>query len=712
MAPTAFNSASAIVSERPTASFSATHALQQLSPSVLNFISTSGRTVDAPHLPLSNTLSGSLLASADTGTTQWYVPRHAVVPATDTSFSFCATRTSQVDSDGNPFNVVSLTLRVAQTPQDDADAFRATHPNSALQPVALDIQVATLVTTCANATTGELMQVRYQGMVSVQADNSLQLEFDNIVGAGVVALFQNLKTTAGAQVILSGSFPALSRGPLHIEPRVLRPITLTRPVSTVPLASPMLARRWLPEETPTSGDTTPPLVQIDVPYTFSVPLGTVFASDAYQLAYTITSPSGSRTITSIEDLKSFNAPQTEFAELKSLGDIGARYPSLSQAYIGVLSKTIVVVPRRYAIVRGKGGCAAACFALVDSSPSMTSRCKFEFTFCLAPDASPVEMLLFGQEIATHPELSKYTIRFPDYLAETRPSKLFTVFQSNSSFTEGADPHMFVLCIDLVDDSIDSPAINNANLLITALSTSEQPYLTGVLHLKLDDNFPEDVQSTIVLNFADTCGSDDLYSSIDDVGGTLALTNRSPLDLYLRRYILGVPGSASATDSSLTLAASQSTTIALPVQHADYHFCADTSLSLPSPLPKSAIARYLAISVQDVADTQFSVSVNASAVDFVHRDIESIVTQITFPSISGLMPPSFSLDRLSTANSARILVPITAAITELVGTVQCTVRFHDPQKPDLQFARQNDFCSNAICVLSDGDLDSMKGDPNN
>ena len=46
-------------------------------------------------------------------------------------------------------------------------------------------------------------------------------------------------------------------------------------------------------------------------------------------------------ILGISDLKEFELKQSEFTELKVLGDISQRFPSLSRLYLGVLSKTIV-----------------------------------------------------------------------------------------------------------------------------------------------------------------------------------------------------------------------------------------------------------------------------------------------------------------------------------------------------------------------------------
>ena len=58
--------------------------------------------------------------------------------------------------------------------------------------------------------------------------------------------------------------------------------------------------------------------------------------------------------------------------------------------MGVISKTIVLIPQSYVIVRAKSGCLATCLARVDTSPSSASQCAFEFTFMIAPAVSHIE----------------------------------------------------------------------------------------------------------------------------------------------------------------------------------------------------------------------------------------------------------------------------------------------------------------------------------
>jgi hypothetical protein len=110
----------------------------------------------------------------------------------------------------------------------------------------------------------------------------------------------------------------------------------------------------------------------------ALPMGLKYAQDGYQLKYTIsTATVSNHVIRDANDLKDFSLSQSEFTELKAI-DV-SQYPTLSKLYMGVLSRTIVMVPKRYSVVRGRAGCAALCVAVVDSSPGSGSRCSSNST---------------------------------------------------------------------------------------------------------------------------------------------------------------------------------------------------------------------------------------------------------------------------------------------------------------------------------------------
>lgn len=676
--------------------------------------------VKQQHLPVADTRSGNLFEDRSDAALRWYLADYRLLDSTDASFGFSATQTGEPDINGNPFRKATLTLSLKKETPQEAIAFQAEHTGHHVREIPLHISSATLTTTSRDPTTGQPKKASYPGTVAISNDGSLRLTFDNIKGPGVVVLYQNLKVNGSADIQLFATFDVVHRGQPQPEQFSYAPIRFLSPLSTAAMTHFVMLRergrlaapiRTLHPPPPHPALPHPPVhtpappsyTRGTLPYSPTLSLGTVFAANSYQLKFTISGPSGSWPILGVEDLKSFTLKQTEFEELKSLGDISARYPSLSRAYLGRLSKTIVVIPARYAIARGEDGCFATCLALLDSGPTTAVKCKFEFTFDLMPDVSPIEFLQLSQEIAEHSDLKDYAPKLPDFLADQPPATLATVFQSSFRYSSAGQPHMFSLSVELRDQDLGSPAVNNANLLLSALSVSKQPFLTGTIGLKLDDDYPSPVQSSVVLSFTETSGTDELSFSVDESSKTIRLENHSSLDLAISRYALGVQNQITVIPFRQTLAASNSATVPLPADHAGIAFAVDAELAVPAPMTKSDLQRYLTIGVQDVADTQFSFSVNASGIDFTGRQIDKIDVQITFASLPQLTPAPFSLNKLHTVDGTVIQVPIEHAITELDGTALFTIHFIDAQKPTVKFTKQNDFCSQAILVVGDSDV---------
>src|SRR5258708_31786526 len=117
-----------------------------------------------------------------------------------------------------------------------------------------------------------------------------------------------------------------------------------------------------------------------------------------------------------------------------------KYPSFSRLYIGVLSRTIIAIPARYAITRGSTGCAALCQALLDSSPTSTSGCRFQFAFSLAPVISPIDLLQLSQDIGAYPGSKDCTLQLPTQFDSGATSTLVTPFKSSCVYAGGPSPH--------------------------------------------------------------------------------------------------------------------------------------------------------------------------------------------------------------------------------------------------------------------------------
>jgi hypothetical protein len=345
-----------------------------------------------------------------------------------------------------------------------------------------------------------------------------------------------------------------------------------------------------------------------------VTLGQKYAANVYQLKYTVADDHASRPIISIDDLKTFNVPQSEFTELKALGDVQQQYPSISRLYLGVLSRTIIAVPARYVILRQKDGCAAVCRALVDSS-SM-GGCKFQFQFLLTPDISPIDLLQLSQALAANAQLKDCSVRPPDFLKEGAKSGLTSAFISSFDYDNGSSqPHTFLLTAEIRDDG-STPAVANANLFIKQLCTVHEPFLSGVISIKLDDAYPTAIDVPVMLSFKNTGGtSDGLDYHLDEASPSIALTNGSIYDLSLQRYAVCSPQAIQVTPLQQTLIAGKDFSITVPAEHADLSLAVDCELAVGDSIPKADLGRYLQFQTQDVQNTQYALGVNAGQRQF-------------------------------------------------------------------------------------------------
>jgi hypothetical protein len=369
----------------------------------------------------------------------------------------------------------------------------------------------------------------------------------------------------------------------------------------------------------------------------AIPLGAAYHADVYSLAYTISDGTVTRPILNIDDLRDFNRKQSEFTELKALGDIGARYPSLSRAFVGVLSKTVVVIPARYALMRSSQGLPAKCEALVDSAASGTSKCKFDFMFLLAADVSPIDLIQFTQDIGGQPELANCSVVLPAFLKEGKTPTFSGGFSPQCSVSPMSTRGAFVVTIEIRDEGDSVPAVASANLLIRQLSSDIPPFLSGTLPIKLDDDFPNPIEATFALNFHETSGSDELTFAIDEAKGVINFINRSPVDLVASRAALCKPASVSVVSIESTIPAHGSIQLPLPADHPELKVLVERELQMSGPIPAQDLDKFMLLEAQDVQNTQYSLGLNASSVDFHGRNLdagEAVPHRAEEPSAAG------------------------------------------------------------------------------
>jgi hypothetical protein len=571
---------------------------------------------------------------------------------------------------------------------------------------------------------GQQQQRTFSATIQNTGTEDFLLTFEgSILGPSVIGLYQDLTLFGKAVINLSASYQAWSQpGSLYLPARfrqsvVIKPMTAEPPpmkplmldakpqapaVNRIRSFAPVMAHPQGPAVRQPPVDT---LVQTRESWGKQLPLGLKYKQDGYQLKYTVsTARTSSHLIRDANDLKDFSLSQTEFTELKALGDVSQRYPTLSRLYIGVLSRTIVVIPRRYSVVRGRSGCAALCMALVDSSAADGSKCKFEFDFTIAPEVSRIEFLKLTQEILSREDLKGYTPKLPDFQRDNPPSTLQTEFKSDVHFSAGTDPHTFSVSVSIHDDNSQTPAVANTNLFIMRLCSNTGADLVGSLSVKLDDGYADSVLSTIDLNFAHTAGTDEIVAELEEGSAQIKLTNRSPLDLQLSRYALIKEPALTEVDGVLSLPANGSLSVPLPEDHVGLMFAADSQMVIPNPMTKSDVARFLHFQTADVQETQYVVAVNGAGIDF--KKVDSLAISISFSNLPNVAPRPFKLNKNFHADSAHIVIPLENAVFSLPGTVNLAVHFVDPGVRDLNFTMENDFTSAPVLIVLQSDIDKI------
>lgn len=671
-------------------------------------------------LPLASTRNGNLFTDRNDPNLHWYLPQFALAADVDSTFVFAASQTSQ-QSDGTPFNTVNLAFSLTKSMPSDASQFAQANPAATLREIPLQSLAAVLSSPYTDPQGNQAVRSFTASAVNAQNDGSYLVEFQgSILGDAVVAVYQDLRLFGKSTLKLTASFSTWSSPGAPAPPSGLRVTALS--FENVSAVSPMMRSTVMeaPESTPAAAPGAirifppilprpvplppapppPPPTQLVVasqPFEQDLPVGLKYNADGYQLQYTVTTLSSpSRVILSVADLNGFNAPQSQYVELKELGNINAKYPSISQAYIGVLSRNIVLIPQRYSILRSKSGCSASCLARVDSSPSSTSQCAFEFSFALGPEINRVELAQFQNDVAAVTDLHGYSITFPTLLKDTPESTLQTSFASTASFSAGSDPHTFALTVTVQDNGPATPAVANANLFILRLTAQTGTDLIGSLSLKLDDGFTDPVLSTVDLNFAHTTGTDELTSDLDPTVPAFNLSNLSPLDLNLQEYALVQGSNVTMSSSGFILPGRTGKALPAPANNTGMSLVAAAQLALPTPLTMASVPNYLNFQTVDVQQTRYMIAIDATGVDW--NIVTSVAVTVTFPTLTSIAPMSFTLGRVLQSNSQSVLVPLVNALSTLPGSLDVVANFTDTTKPTVEFTLTNDFVSQPVMTL--------------
>jgi hypothetical protein len=669
-------------------------------------------------LPLVSSRNGNLFQDRNDPNLHWYLPDFNLAGDLDPGFAFVASQSGQSEG-GSPFNKARLTLRLHKSQPDDVVQFAQSNPDAKLQEIILAEMSANLSTSYTDDKTGQEQQKTFAATIEDLGNGDFRLTVDPLLGPDVILLYQDLTFFGKATINLSASYQAWSQpGAVYLLARkqqLLEPMngppamsvrTLSAPMQTASVAPrAFTAESFIRKDMPSGiwqrgGDA---LVQSSQAWAKQLPIGLKYEQDGYQLKYTVSTDTvTNHVIRDAKDLKDFSLSQSEFTELKAV-DV-SQYPTLSKLYMGVLSRTIVMVPKRYSVVRGRTGCAALCVAVVDSSPASGSRCRFEFDFTIAPEVSRIEVYKLEQEIKGRQELKDYKLKLPDFQRDNPPSTLETQFSSNIHIDQGALPQTFSVTVSIQDEGVQTPAVANANAFIMRLSSSTGADLIGSLSIKLDDGYPQPVLSTIDLNFARTAGSDhEIDVQIVEESSQIRFANQLPLDLQISRYALIKDSAITEVPANVVLTANGSLAIPLPSDHVHLTLAVDAQLLIPQRMAKSDIMRFLDIRTADVQETQYVVAVNGSGIDF--NKVDSVEASITFSSLPNVAPRVLKLHKNLLADSTHIVIPLENAVFALPGTVNLAVHFTDAGPTDLNFTLQNDFTASPVLIVLQSDIDN-------
>ncbi len=657
-------------------------------------------------LPLLGSLSGSLLKDRVDPSRTWYLPVLQLRPDPDLAFGFAAAQVG-VDANGDPANRLQLTLGLVRQAAPDAAALLAKQPRPSVTEVPVTFGAPTLNIVVKDPNTGADQHIALVGTIVPAADGSLTATFDNVLGKNVVLLFENLR--AGGSAVLSVSafyevWRELSRSLPVTSNGVFRPVmasTLHSTADGYPIG-PKQAQslRPLVISRPPPTWTQPIWVRTTKAVGYSLPLALKYATEVYLAKYTLTSGATTRPIISVDDLRDFNADQSEYRELHELGAVTARYPSIARLYIGVLSRTIVAIPAHYAILCNGESCAASCQLLVDSA---SGGARFQFQFLVAPAVSPIELAQLSAEIGGSPDLKDCTLTMPQFLRQPGACTLATAFASSASFGPGSSPGCFALSLQVTDADPNVPAIASGNMLIRQLCVGQPPYLSGILDLRLDDTLPDPIQVPIVLNFNATSGTGGLTVAVDETEKRINLLNRSTFDMHLRRYALCLGETVTVIPSDQVVKSGATQSEPLPANHAGLTVLLDQDVVFAGGDTMDQLSRYLDVQVQDVESIRCTLGINAGGVSFARHGIAQIVATIGFSGLPQLAPLTLTLTAAAPIASAPLALPLQALIGSLPATVQLSTRHQDASKPPTISVVSVDFLQSPLFVVSDAML---------
>ncbi len=693
--------------------------------------------------PLLDSQVGNVFHDAGDPALLWHLPGYELAPDPDASFAFAAQQ-DKADDHGHPFNIATLTFGLRHAVPADAAAALAAQPGARLQeiPTAPTEVVLNLPFTSSDGSD----QIRMIPGTATAVAGGLLLTFTGLLGDNVILAFVGLTTTGAASVSLTLSYDVDDEVPrqrwwsearqaslvglqgaqtlmLKAAPQrsaLIRPRRFAetagpmaihvsdaatnemRPIGDDPFmiaddgSDPGVVHVLVPiDDEPTEPETT--TIRRSTTTTFGLPVGSKFAGSGYRPSYTVMSKGARRAIINTDDLEQFNVVQSQFQELTSLGDVATRYPSLRALYVGLVSGTVVAVPAAYGIQRTPQRCEASCDAVVDSGSALSTGCRFHLSFTLAPEVDPGDLVRLAADLLTAPSLPArdWKVVLPSDL-DRRTAPAFTSPLVNATmFALGADPHTFLVGVDIQDDAI--PAVVKVNAFLKQLSASGPAPLVGRLAVRLDDAYPSPVQTNVILDLHTTGGDQELV--VQSTGpGSATVQNVAPYDLRLEQYTSRTAASFMTVPLDQALPGGETITLSAA---ADAEILAvHRSLSLPDPMPPALLADYVTFRTSDVQRVHHLLGVNATSVlgGTAPGKPSGLSIEITLDGAPDVDIPTLTLDAGRPVDKATVDIPVQSAFTGLAATVSIAVLREGVPEP-IHVSLTHDFFSSPIFVVT-------------
>ncbi|WP_035804564.1 hypothetical protein [Kitasatospora mediocidica] len=653
-----------------------------------------------PGGPNDGSRQGSIFSDNADSTLFWYLPDFGPAPDPDLLFAFRAVQNG-LDAFGHPSDSATLTFGLHTAEPADVTAARQANPAGRYEQLTPTGLAGTLHIPFKGSD-GSDQQRSVPAQVTADDDGAYLVRVTGLVGSDVPLAYSELTGPGGCTLELTYSYSVVR----HL---VTRHLLQPDPTPADAGSQDELFPGEIPHRSTTGRPVThpvhPPLLGPAVTVTVvcsdfgsaAVALGTRYAVSPYRPLYTLTAAGTTTAIIDSSAFEGFDTTRSEYTELTALGSVADRYPSFRSLYLGQVSGTVVAVPATYGIVRSPDGCAADCDALIDSTPTTSSGCRFHLAFGLAPAIDPADLAQLALDLAAEPTLRSLTLRvtLPSDLDPRTPSSLPTPFASSVAYGVGGRPHEFTLTVEVVDDT--SPALVKGNLLLRELASDGLAPLQGRIAFRLDDAFADPVESQVILNLHTTSGRDDLAVALADPTAP-TVTNLSPFPLELTGYALHASGGLTRKALTQQLPVQGSVTLA-GTAGADQALV-DAALALADPFPLGTLGTYVTMRTADVQRVQHLIAVDATGLDFTARAITQVQVAAVVEQAADLAVPLLTLSPSQPVARATLLVPVGFALTGLATTLTITATGGDPAKAPAPVTAHHDFLVDPVFHLTD------------